>query len=74
MATNMEISQAFDKARTLLPAGKAKEEQELINIGIWLLETALKNLNSIAISLEAIADQKGTAPEPENPNQMKLGL
>lgn len=74
MATNAEIHAAFDKARTLLPAGRAKEEQELTNIGSWLLETALVNLNSIAMSLAALADQHGTAPEAENPNQMKMDL
>ena len=54
--TDEEIKKAFASVVQLLPHGKAKEEIDLAKAAISLGEIVLLNLNSIARSLETIAD------------------
>lgn len=53
--TNEEISATIASLVGLIPAGKTKEELELVKGAMALAENVLLNLNTIAVALKDIA-------------------
>lgn len=55
MLTNEQISATIASLVGLIPAGKTKEELELVKGALALAENVLVNLNTIASSIDALA-------------------
>lgn len=71
---NAEIYEAIDSLIPLLPQGRTAEENNINKTALKLLANFLVNVNTIATSLAALADNHGTTPDETNPNQQSFDL